>query len=594
MSIGERLNSLPYLEKWLVLGVILGVVAGLSSLTFYFAIKAMEYVFLTHLVGMSIPRPLGEGGSLDFLFRAGRYYLIPISTVIGGAISGLLVYTFAPEAEGHGTDAAISAFHYKQGKVRWRVIPVKLIASAVTIGSGGSAGREGPTAQLSAGIGSMMADLLGLSPEDRRKAVAVGIGAGIGTIFKTPIGGALLAAEILYRRDLETEVIYPAVIASAVGYSIFGSVVGFTPIFGNYLGAFNPLRLPLYAALGLVAGGVGLLYIKSFYGIQRAFSRAAFSPYLKPVIGGLGTGLIALLAPEVMATGYGWINLLEYERLGELASITAVPIAVLLLLLPFLKILATDLTIGSGGSGGVFAPGMFIGAFLGGDLGLLFHYLLPQLVPSIAPFVIVGMISLFGGAAKAPISVLIMVTEMTGSLQLLPGAMIAVAISYIVTGNNSIYRSQVPTRRESPAHIDEYERSILATVKVAQCGLKDLKVYAHSPVEDAVSMMTQNNLLSIPVIDGNGGFIGIAYLKDLIGKTGAVGAFTVRGVPTVRLRSSLEEAWEVMAKTKSRWVPVVEGGRLLGVAMMDDMVEAYRKEMERAKQSPRQVEEEAA
>lgn len=160
MSIGERLNSLPYLEKWLVLGVILGIVAGLSSLTFYFAIKAMEYVFLTHLVGMSIPRPLGEGGgSLDFLFRAGRYYLIPVSMVIGGgAISGLLVYTFAPEAEGHGTDAAISAFHYRQGKVRWRVIPVKLIASAVTIGSGGgSAGREGPTAQLSAGgIGSMM------------------------------------------------------------------------------------------------------------------------------------------------------------------------------------------------------------------------------------------------------------------------------------------------------------------------------------------------------------------------------------------------------------------------------------------------------
>ncbi|GGP20880.1 chloride channel protein [Thermocladium modestius] len=589
MSIGERLNSLPYLEKWLVLGVILGIVAGLSSLTFYFAIKAMEYVFLTHLVGMSIPRPLGEGGSLDFLFRAGRYYLIPVSMVIGGAISGLLVYTFAPEAEGHGTDAAISAFHYRQGKVRWRVIPVKLIASAVTIGSGGSAGREGPTAQLSAGIGSMMADLLGLSPEDRRKAVAVGIGAGIGTIFKTPIGGAILAAEILYRRDLETDVIYPSIIAAAVGYSIFGSVVGFTPIFGNYLGAFNPFRLPLYAVLGLVAGGVGLLYIKSFYGIQRAFRKAALSPYLKPVIGGAGAGLIALLAPEVMATGYGWINLLEYERLGEIVSITAVPIVVLLLLLPFLKILATDLTIGSGGSGGVFAPGMFIGAFLGGDLGLLFHYLFPQLVPSIAPFVIVGMISLFGGAAKAPLSVLIMVTEMTGSLQLLPGAMIAVAISYIVTGNNSIYSSQVPTRRESPAHADEYERSMLATIKVAQCKLRDLKVYAYSSVEDAVSIMTQNNLLSIPVIDGNGGFIGIAYLKDLLGKVGAVGAFAVRGVPTVGLRSSLEEAWEVMAKTKSRWVPVVEGGRLLGVAMMDDMVEAYRKEAERLKQMPRQA-----
>ncbi len=582
------LRSLPYLEKWLIMGVILGIVAGLSSLTFYFAIRGVEYFLLESVIGLTVPRPLGEGGSLIFQFHATRYYLIPFVVAAGGAISGLLVYSLAPEAEGHGTDAAISAYHYREGKVRWRVIPIKLIASAFTIGSGGSAGREGPTAQLSAGIGSMIADLMGLTPEDRRRAVAVGIGAGIGTIFKTPIGGAILAAEILYKRDLEPDVIFPALVASAVGYSIFGSIVGFTPIFGNYTGSFDPIRLPLYAILGLIAGLMGLFYIKTFYGVHDTFKRVRLSPYLKPVIGGLLTGTIALLAPEVMATGYGWINLLEYEKFTEFYSL--LPVLYLLVLLPFIKVLATSLTIGSGGSGGVFAPGMFIGAFVGGDVGLLFHFLFPQLVPSIAPFVIIGMVSMFGGAAKAPLSVLIMVTEMTGSLQLLPGAMIAVAISYLVTGNQSIYRSQVPTRRESPAHASEYEQALLAKIKVAQCKLRDIKVSAISSVEETISIMMRNNFFSIPVVDNDDNFLGVAYMRDILGKSGDVGKFVVRGVQTVMRQSSLEEALETMSRTKARWAPVVEKGKLLGVLVMEDAMEVYREELVKLKVGERMSE----
>jgi len=582
------LRSLPYLEKWLIMGVILGIVAGLSSLTFYFAIRGVEYFLLESVIGLTVPRPLGEGGSLIFQFHATRYYLIPFVVAAGGAISGLLVYSLAPEAEGHGTDAAISAYHYREGKVRWRVIPIKLISSAFTIGSGGSAGREGPTAQLSAGIGSMIADLMGLTPEDRRRAVAVGIGAGIGTIFKTPIGGAILAAEILYKRDLEPDVIFPALVASAVGYSIFGSIEGFTPIFGNYTGSFDPIRLPLYAILGLIAGLMGLFYIKTFYGVHDTFKRVRLSPYLKPVIGGLLTGTIALLAPEVMATGYGWINLLEYEKFTEFYSL--LPVLYLLVLLPFIKVLATSLTIGSGGSGGVFAPGMFIGAFVGGDVGLLFHFLFPQLVPSIAPFVIIGMVSMFGGAAKAPLSVLIMVTEMTGSLQLLPGAMIAVAISYLVTGNQSIYRSQVPTRRESPAHASEYEQALLAKIKVAQCKLRDIKVSAISPVEETISIMMRNNFFSIPVVDNDDNFLGVAYMRDILGKSGDVGKFVVRGVQTVMRQSSLEEALETMSRTKARWAPVVEKGKLLGVLVMEDAMEVYREELVKLKVGERMSE----
>lgn len=575
-----NLSSMPYFQKWFILGVILGVIAGFAAITFYVLLHLFEEIFLNDLIRMSYPKPLGEGGTLNFVFSEGNYLLIPVSTMIGGLISGILVYTLAPEAEGHGTDAAIRAYHYLQGKVRWIVIPVKILASAVTIGSGGSAGREGPTAQFSSGVGSVVSDLLHLTPEDRRRAVAVGIGAGIGTIFKAPIGGALLAAEILYRRDIEPEIIYPSIIASAVGYSIFGSIFGFTPVFGYYTGAFNPLRLPMYAALGLVTGLMAILYVKVFYGTQSLFKRAKIPNHVKPAIGGALTGLIGLLAPEVLAVGYGWVNLVEFERLSTLYS-PIIPPIILVALLPFLKIVATSLSVGSGGSGGVFAPGLFIGAYTGAAVGLVFHYMYPSIVPTIAPFVIVGMMSFFAAAGKVPISVLIMVAEMTSSLQLLPGAMIAVAVSYLVSGDYTIYRAQVPTRRDSPAHRSEYEVSIMRSVRVSQCRLRDVKVYVNDSVERAIEVMTRGDFMSLPVIDPNGRFLGIVYLKDLMKAkpTDTVERYLTKGAPYVTLNSTLEQALEIMGRNNARWVAVVNNGRLMGIVTTDALSEAYKNEL---------------
>ncbi|WCM37801.1 CBS domain-containing protein [Sulfolobus islandicus] len=581
-----NLSSLPYFEKWFILGIFLGVIAGLTATTFYLLLHLFEDIFLFHFIGMSYPRPLGEGGTLNFIFHPGNYLLIPISTAIGGLISGIIVYTFAPEAEGHGTDAAIKAYHYFQGKVRWVVIPVKIIASAITIGSGGSAGREGPTAQFSAGVGSVIADLLHLSPEDRRRALAVGIGAGIGTIFKTPIGGAILAAEILYRRDLEPEVIYPALVASAIGYTIFGSIFGFTPVFGYYTGTFDPLRLPMYAVLGLVSGLMAILYPKTFYGVNSLFKKLRIPNHVKPAIGGLITGLIALLAPEILGTGYGWINLVEYEKFFTLYS-PLIPTIILLVILPFLKILGTSFSIGSGGSGGVFAPGLFIGAYIGASVGLLFHYLFPNIVPTIAPFVIIGMMSFFAGAGKVPLSVLIMVTEMTSSLQLLPGAMIAVAISYLVSGNNTIYISQLPTRRDSPAHKAEYETPLMETVRVEKCELRDIKAYIDDKVGKAIQIMLENNFMSLPVVNYDNRFLGVVYLRDLerANAEDSLGKYITRGSPSVSLTSTLEHALEVMATNKARWVAVVDKGKLLGIVTYDGIIDAYKRELNAIKNS---------
>jgi CIC family chloride channel protein len=185
------------LARWAVIGILIGIVAGFGATAFYYAIELATNTILGGLTGFYPPNPAGEPAAFASV-ASPRYYLIPVSTVIGGAIAGLLIYRFALEAEGHGTDAAIDAFHNKNGVIRKRIPLIKTIASAFTIGTGGSAGREGPTAQIAAGFGSIVGDFFNLSAKDRRTAVACGIGAGIGSIFKSPFGGAILAGEILY------------------------------------------------------------------------------------------------------------------------------------------------------------------------------------------------------------------------------------------------------------------------------------------------------------------------------------------------------------------------------------------------------------
>jgi CIC family chloride channel protein len=573
----KKINDLPYLQRWFILATIIGIIAGLGALLFYYAIIFFTYIFMNVFLGIILPSPLGEGGNLSFTITNTRYILIPISTTIGGLISGLLVYKFAPEAEGHGTDAAIDAYHNKQGKVRGIVIPIKVLASAITIGSGGSAGREGPTAQISSGLGSIIADLLHLNPEDRRRAVAVGIGAGIGTIFKAPIGGAILGAEILYKRDIEPEIIYPSLIASAIGYSIFGSVVGFTPIFGYYLGSFNPLRLPFYFILGAVTGLFAIFYVKIFYKIRSFFQKMNINKYFKPAIGGLIVGIIALLFPEVMGVGYGWVQIFILNKMNIIPSF-GLPLIIILLLLPFLKVLATSFSIGSGGSGGVFAPGMVIGASLGLLMGILFNFIAPTIVTSYVPFVIVGMLSFFGAAGKAPLSVMIMVVEMTGSLQLLPAAMVAVAVSYIVSGNNTIYRSQVPTRKDSPAHKGEYNTPLLSTIKISDIPLKDIKVNLNDKIKNAKDLMEENSMISIPVVDDKNTYVGILYFNDIINLNNEeVKKYTRPSIAYIHIDSSAEDAWEIMNQLKSSWAPVVEKGRFLGVVTMNDILNVYKK-----------------
>jgi len=449
---------LGYLQKWLLIAGSIGVVAGAGAIAFFEAIKWSTYLFLGLGAGFYPPGPLGEGEPV--VREIARRWMIPVITTVGGLLSGLIVYSFAPEAEGHGTDAAIDAFHNKGGIIRARVPLVKILASAITIGSGGSAGREGPTAQIAAGFGSLLGQALKLNVMDRRIALAAGIGAGIGAIFKAPLGGALLSTEILYLQGFEVEALVPSFIASLIGYIIFAGYTGYVPVFGQMAPSavsLDPYNLLYYAVLGVLCGLVGLLYPKTFYGTRDLFKKLHMPNWLKPALGGLLVGIMGLFLPQVLGMGYGWLQMSMLNNPLPLALVAGLVLA---------KILATSLSIGSGGSGGVFAPGLFIGGMLGTAWWQALHGAVPNLPASPEPFIVVGMMALFGAVARAPLAVMFMVGEMTGGYALLVPAMIAVGLAYILVGHNTIYESQVPTPADSPAHRLDYYFPMLRKTRV--------------------------------------------------------------------------------------------------------------------------------
>jgi CIC family chloride channel protein len=571
-----RIRNLDYLKKWLVIGIFLGVAAGIGALIFYYMIIYAQQLFLGQIAGTQLPNAVGEG---SITYVPGNYLLVPVSIIIGGLLSGLIVYKFAPEAEGHGTDAMIDAFHNKKGKVRRRIPIVKAVASAITIGSGGSAGREGPTAQIAAGIGSWLSDVFKLTPDERRIAVLVGTGAGIGTIFKAPIGGALLALEIPYKRDFETNALFPAIVASAIGYSIFGSIVGFQPIFGYYLDVFNPLNLPLFAILGIVTGAFVIFYVKTFYKTKSLFKSLRINRYFKPMLGAICVAAIVFVFPEVMGVGYGWVQIMINSGIQSFPTY-GLPILAILILLPFAKVIATSFSIGSGGSGGVFAPGIFIGASIGLLMGLLFHYISPSIATSVAPFVIIGALAFMGAAGKVPISVLLMVTEMTGSLQLLPGAMVAVALSYLLSGKHTIYYSQVETRKDSPAHKHEYDKPILQNMRINRLKPIDLSVSTDKTVAYALERMHKLDLSELPVIDlrKDKKIIGKISATDLSGLKDSTRISKVRTEPIHPIdhhSATARQALNAMSKSNTSWAAVTLNGRYVGCITLADIEESY-------------------
>jgi CIC family chloride channel protein len=424
---------------------VLGAAGAGAAILFSLGTRFAAWIFLEKFAGYHQPHLASEGSTVEIIGPLGMW-LVPISMAIGGLIVGVIVERFAPEAEGHGTDSVIKAFHRDAGVMRPRVPPIKLLASAITIGSGGSAGREGPVAMVAAGVGSWYAGLMKRPERDRRILLLVGMAAGLSASFRSPIGTALMAIEVMYSEmEFEASALLYAMLAAVIAYALNGFFAGWEPLFrlSGPIGRFaHPLDYGWFLLLGIAAGLLATLVPAVFYGVRDLFRRMQVPRVMKPAIGGLLTGIIALVFPQVISGGYGWMQRAIDGQLGLW----------LLLGLAFAKIFAMSLTVGSGGSGGVFAPVLYVGAMLGGACAALAH--LPA-----APFVIVGMAAVFAGAGRVPIATMMMVTEMTGGYTLLVPAALAVMVSYLVQSlvtqrmkYRTIYEAQVGTRGDSPAH----------------------------------------------------------------------------------------------------------------------------------------------
>jgi CIC family chloride channel protein len=433
-------------QRLIIDAILLGVVGAAAAQVFMFALRWSTRLFLVDLGGYRPPGLPSEGGALREVFGFHGLWLIPVVTTLGGLIVGLLVEGYAPEAEGHGTDAVVRAFHRTDGLIRARVPPIKLFASAITIGSGGSAGREGPIALVAAGVGSWYATITKRDGRDRRLLMLTGMAAGLSAMFRSPIGTALMAIEVLYAdMEFEAGALLYALLASIVAYAVNGFFAGWEPLFRlpGPLGRLpSVLDYGWYVALGVLAGITATIVPMIFYRIRDLFRASPIPPVLRPAAGGLLVGLLGMAMPQVLGGGYGWVQLAIN---GQIALGT-------LLLLVVAKWVATSLTVASGGSGGVFAPSLYVGAMLGAAWAAIVH-------EPAAPFVIVGMAAVFSGAAHVPIATLMMVTEMTGGYTLLVPAALAVVISYLVQRRlserlryRSLYEAQVGSRADSPAH----------------------------------------------------------------------------------------------------------------------------------------------
>ena len=431
-----------YLPK-LGLAAVIGCVTGLVAVAFHFGLcSAMEWVRMPWTLGM-LP-----------------WWAFAAVPALGGLLVGLFIHKVAraPETAGQGTDKMIYSFHHQGGNVRARVAPVKFLASIVTLSTGGSAGYEGPISQMGSGIASTICKFFKMPRMMRGQFLLAGTAAGLGAIFKAPLAGALTSVEMLYREDFESNAFATSIVSSVVAFTVYIAFVGTEPIIGG-VAAFpftNGVELFACALLGVLCFPFSYLYVRCYYASENRFRKWAVPVWLKPAIGGASISLLVLAYPEVSGGGFEYINSLMAGLVPHSAW------GVLLLLgIVLAKIVATALTVGSGGSGGVFGPSLFIGGVVGAMFAGICELLLPGVVRMPEMFILVGMAAFFAGATKAPIAGVVMVCEMTGSYSLLPGLLIAAVMHMAFSRNWTIYKSQVLNKFASPAHRRDMDREII-------------------------------------------------------------------------------------------------------------------------------------
>jgi CIC family chloride channel protein len=549
--------------------LIVGVGAGLGAVIFRRLIEGVQTLAYD-----------GLGGLLEEIYP---YYLLVIPA-LGGAIFGPLIYRFAREAQGHGVPEVMEAVALRGGRIRPRVAIVKALASAICIGTGGSVGREGPIAQIGSALGSTVGQLFRLSDERVRNLVACGAAGGIAATFNAPIAGSVFALEVIlgqFRATYFGAVVISAVLADVIAHAFEGDMRAFAV--PAYV-LVSPWELFFYALLGLLAAGVAVGFTRLLYLSEDLWDKLRFPEYFKPVLGGVLLGVVGIVTPKldgfprVFGVGYDTIT---QALSGELA------LQVTLVLL-FAKVVATIVTLGSGGSGGVFAPSLFMGAMLGEAFGQIVHAIFPTITAPVGAYALVGMAAVFSGAARAPIAAILILFEMTGDYHIILPLMLTTVIATLASrlmSPESIYTLKL-TRRG--VHLQQgQDIDVMQSVSVRDAMSTEVDtVPLTMSLDELANEFARSHHHGFPVVDDASDLAGVVSIQDLE-RAKASGSVEGKTVADIATREGLlvaypyEPMWKALRRLGLRDVgrlPVVEeegSRRLVGAVRRSDIIRAY-------------------
>ncbi|MBT8357266.1 MAG: chloride channel protein [Desulfobacterales bacterium] len=551
-----------------VLAVLVGLAGGFGAVGFRYLINFFQTL------------AYGSDGNLLDLVQTLPWYLRVLIPAVGGLVVGPLVYFWAREAKGHGVPEVMEAVALKSGLIRKRLVIIKSFASAICIGTGGSVGREGPIVQIGSAIGSTIGQMLKISADRMRTLVGCGAAAGIAATFNAPIAGSMFALEIIlgdFGLATFSPIVISSVIATAVSRHFLGDVPAFIVPAYELVSAWE---FPVYVMLGLFCALVAVTFTKTLYRMEDIFDGLKFPEYLKAVIGGAILGVISLIFPQVLGVGYGAIDL----SLGQSYAWW------LLLLLVICKILATSITIGSGGSGGIFAPSLFMGAMAGGFFGTVAHHLFPSVTASPGAYSIVGMGAVVSATTHGPLTALLMLFEMTGDYKIILPLMITCIISSIVARQllkESIYSLKLLRRG---INLEEgKEINVLKSIKVSEVMNTEVETITEAlGLEKLAEIISKSKYNSFPVVGEGNKLTGILSFFDY---NEAIFDENLRGlvvakdiatldVVTISTDDNLYNALEKITFKDFSILPVVstdDSTKLTGVLTRRDIMGAYNK-----------------
>ena len=550
------------------LAVVVGLAGGIAAVGFRYLINWVQTI------------AYGSEANLIEILPSLSWSLKVWIPAAGGLIVGPLVYYWAREAKGHGVPEVMEAVALKSGIIRKRIVVIKSLASAICIGTGGAVGREGPIVQIGSAIGSTVGQVFKMSADRMRTLVGCGAAAGIAATFNAPIAGAMFSLELILA-DFGLATFSPIVISAVVATAISRHFLGDFPAF--IVPAYELVsawEFPIYVLFGVLCALIGVLFVRILYKTEDLFDAAKFPEYLKPLVGGLAIGAAALWVPHILGVGYGSIDLSLTQKLTWHT----------LLSLTLLKILATSITIGSGGSGGIFAPSLFIGAMTGGCFGLVVHSLWPGMTASPGAYGIVGMGAVVAAATHGPLTAILILFEMTGDYKIILPLMITCIISALVAGQlfkESIYTLKL-MRRDVDIRAGREVNVLKSMVVQDVMNPRAETIYEGAPLQDFSQTIAKSKYNSFPVVDKDKRLVGILSFADyrdavfnedlkylVIAKD-----LTTADVRTIKTDANLYEALEAITFKDYTILPVVspdDGNHLLGVVSRRDILGAYDK-----------------